>query len=100
MIQNSERLAEDAVREVLTRTCEAWEHRVGEAYVSLFSEDAQFVTATGKRMQGRKPIAKESQEILDTLFKGSRLGRSYSHPNNLRFITPDVARSLWPGTFA
>jgi uncharacterized protein (TIGR02246 family) len=90
MIKNSEPQAEDAVRDVLIRVREAWEHGDGEAYASLFSHDAQFVTATGKRMHGRKSIAKESQEILNTFFKGSKLGRSYSHPDNLRFITPDV----------
>jgi uncharacterized protein (TIGR02246 family) len=91
MIETTERQAEDAVRDVLIRVCDAWEHGDGKAYASFFSEDAQFVTATGKRMLGRKSIAKESQEILNTLFRGSKLGRSYRNPNNLRFITPDVA---------
>jgi uncharacterized protein (TIGR02246 family) len=90
MIQNSEREAEYAVRDVLIRVCDAWEHGDAEAYASFFSEDAQFVTATGKRMLGRKSIAKESQEILNTLFKGSKLGRRYSHPDRLRFIASDV----------
>jgi uncharacterized protein (TIGR02246 family) len=90
MIQDSKRQAEDAVRDVLLRVREAWERGDGGAYASFFSDDAQFVTATGKRMCGRNSIARESQEILDTLFKRSKLGRGYSHPNHLRFLTPDV----------
>jgi uncharacterized protein (TIGR02246 family) len=88
MSEKSELRAEDAVADVMIRLCEAWDHGDGEAYASLFSEDAQYVTAPGERLHGRKSIAESHQEIFNTFFKESKLGRSY--PNNLRRITPDV----------
>lgn len=39
-------------------------------------------------MHGRKSIAESHQQIFDTLFKGTRLGRNYR--NSLRTIAPDV----------
>jgi uncharacterized protein (TIGR02246 family) len=76
------------VRDVMVRLCEAWERGDGEAYAALFSEDAQYVTAPGERLQGRKSIAQSHQKIFDTLFKDTKLGRNY--PNTLRPITSDV----------
>jgi hypothetical protein len=60
----SEFQAEDAVRDVLVSLREAWERGDGGAYAALFSEDAQYVTAPGKRLHGRKSIAESHQEIL------------------------------------
>jgi uncharacterized protein (TIGR02246 family) len=84
----SEPQAEDAVRDVLVYLREAWERGDGEAYASLFSEDAQYVTAPGERLHGRKSIADSHQEIFDTFFKGTKLGRSYA--SSFRRITSDV----------
>src|SRR5580698_7171185 len=80
--------AEDAVRAVMARLREAWERGDGQAYASLFSEDAQYVTAPGERMRGRKSIADSHQEIFNTFFKETKLGQGY--PSSLRQITPDV----------
>src|ERR1700722_17195014 len=80
--------AEDAVHDVMARLREAWERGDGEAYGSLFSEDAQYVTAPGERMHGRKSIAGSHQKIFDTFFKKTKLGRNY--PSVLRQITSDV----------
>jgi uncharacterized protein (TIGR02246 family) len=84
----SELPAEDAVRAVMARLREAWERGDGQAYASLFSEDAQYVTAPGERMRGRKSIANSHQEIFNTFFKETKLGQGY--PSSLRRITPDV----------
>jgi uncharacterized protein (TIGR02246 family) len=48
--------------------------------------------------RAQKSIARESQEILNPLFKDSKLGRSYTQPNNLRFITPDVVLVEFAGS--
>jgi uncharacterized protein (TIGR02246 family) len=88
MSATSELPAEDAVRDVMARLREAWERGDGEAYGSLFSEDAQYVTAPGERMHGRKSIADSHQKIFNTFFKKTKLGRDY--PSSLRQITPDV----------
>jgi uncharacterized protein (TIGR02246 family) len=84
----SELQAEDAVRAVMVRLREAWECGDGEAYASLFSEEAQYVTAPGERLYGRKSIAESHQRIFNTFFKETKLGRD--HPNSLRKVTPEV----------
>ena len=84
----SEARAEDAVREVLIRLRDAWDRGDGEAYASVFSDDAQYVNALGERVHGRKSIAETHQKIFDTFFKGTKLGRNY--PSNIRRITSDV----------
>jgi uncharacterized protein (TIGR02246 family) len=84
----SEPRAEDAVRDVMVRLREAWERGDGDAYASLFSEDAQYVTAPGERLHGRKSISESHQKIFDYFFKDTKLGRDY--PISLRRITPDV----------
>ena len=88
MCEKTELRPEDAARDLMIRLCEAWEHGDGKAYASLFSDDAQYVTAPGERLRGRESIAKSHQEIFNTLFKDTRLGRRY--PNSLRLIAPDV----------
>jgi uncharacterized protein (TIGR02246 family) len=88
MSGKSEFEQENAVRDVMARLCEAWERGDGAAYAALFSDDAQYVTAPGERLHGRKSIAQSHQQIFDTIFKDTKLGRRY--PNMLRAITPDV----------
>ena len=46
------------------------------------------MTTPGERLNGRKSIAQSHQEIFNTLFRDTKLGRNY--PNTLRPITPDV----------
>jgi uncharacterized protein (TIGR02246 family) len=84
----SDLAAEDAVRGLLLRLREAWESGDGEAYASVFSEDAQYVNAPGERVYGKKAIAESHQKIFDTFFKGTKLGRSY--PSRIRQVTPEV----------
>jgi uncharacterized protein (TIGR02246 family) len=80
--------AKEAVDRLMDRLVEAWEHGDGEAYGSIFSEDAQYVTAPGERLHGRKSIAESHQQIFNTIFKGTKLGRGY--PICVRSITPEV----------
>jgi uncharacterized protein (TIGR02246 family) len=77
-----------AVSELMGRLGEAWERGDGQAYGSLFAEDAQYVTAPGERLLGREPIADSHQRIFDTIFQGTKLGRGY--PVTYRSITPEV----------
>ena len=83
-----EREAQNAVIELMEGIREAWENGDGEAYGNLFSEDAQYVTAPGERLYGRKQIAESHQRIFDSFFKGTILGRNY--PVRVREIKPDV----------
>jgi len=80
--------AEDAARSVMARLCETWERGNGEAYAELFAEDAQYVTAPGERLHGRKRIAESHQQVFDTIFKKTKLGRNY--PCTIREIAPEV----------
>ena len=79
---------ERAVVKLMGRLTEAWERGDGEAYGALFAEDAQYVSAVGERLYGRKAIAESHQQIFDTFFKKTRLGRGY--PARMREIRPDV----------
>ena len=84
----SERSANEAVQDVMVRLRDAWERGDGEAYATLFSEDAQYVTAPGERLHGRQSIAMSHQAIFQTFFRDTRLGRNYR--SILRPIAPDV----------
>jgi uncharacterized protein (TIGR02246 family) len=55
---------------------------------SVFAEDADFTAITGLRAQGRETIARGHDEILATIYRGSKLS---GHVNDLRFLRPDVA---------
>jgi len=77
----------EAVHELMDRLRQAWERGDGEAYGSLFAEDAQYVTAPGERLHGRKAIADSHQRIFDTIFKGTSVGSS----------NPPCARTIAPG---
>ena len=80
--------AENAVIDLMDRMAQAWEQGDGEAYGALFSNDAQYVTAPGERLHGRKAIAQSHQHVFDTFFKGTRLGRDY--PLRFRALDPEV----------
>ena len=77
-----------AVDELMGRLGDAWERGDGNAYGALFAEDAQYVTAPGERLHGRRSIADSHQHIFDTFFKGTKLGRGY--PVYYRSVTPDL----------
>jgi uncharacterized protein (TIGR02246 family) len=71
---------EQAVLDLLLKLRDAWDRGDGE--------DAQYVNAPGERVYGRKAIAESHQQVFDTIFKGSKLGRNY--PRRFRQIAPDV----------
>lgn len=79
----------DAIRNLMERLRDAWGRGDGEAYGSVFADDAQYVTAPGERMYGRRAIADSHQKIFDTFFRGTKLGSGY--PTRIRPLTPDVA---------
>jgi uncharacterized protein (TIGR02246 family) len=80
--------SEQAAQDLLLKLRDAWDRGDGEAYASVFSEDAQYVNAPGERVYGRKAIAESHQHVFNTIFKGSKLGRNY--PRRFRHIAPDV----------
>ena len=67
---------------------EAWARGDGQAYASVFSEDATFDNAPGQRVVGRQGIAASHQRIFDSVLTHTRLGGGY--PVQLQSVTPDV----------
>ena len=67
---------------------EGWNRGDGEACARPFADGAEFTAITGLRAEGRKAIARGHQEILSTVFRGTRLT---STVNIVRFLRPDVA---------
>jgi uncharacterized protein (TIGR02246 family) len=67
---------------------EDWGRGDGEAYGSLFTEDADYVAFDGTRTRGRREIAASHQQLFDKWLKGTQLkGRILS----VRFLGSDVA---------
>jgi uncharacterized protein (TIGR02246 family) len=77
-----------AIRTLLDRMGEAWARGDGQAYASVFSEDATFDNAPGQRVVGRQGIAASHQQIFDSVLTHTRLGGGY--PVQLQSVTPDV----------
>jgi uncharacterized protein (TIGR02246 family) len=81
------RAGEDAIRELLDRQM-GWNAGDPEAYASVFTPDADYVTFLGSHYKGREAIAASYAPLFKKLLKGSRLETDIIQ---LRFLTPDVA---------
>jgi uncharacterized protein (TIGR02246 family) len=79
---------EAAIRELLNRQVMGWDAGDPEAYASVFSSDADYVTFLGSHHKGRDAIATSYVPLFRKLLKGSRLDTKVTQ---LRFLTPDVA---------
>jgi uncharacterized protein (TIGR02246 family) len=82
------RADEDAIRELLGRQINGWDAGDPEAYASVFSLDADYVTFLGSHYKGREAIAASYAPLFKKVLRGSRLG---TENTQLRFLTPDVA---------
>jgi uncharacterized protein (TIGR02246 family) len=82
------RAGEDAIRELLDRQITGWNAGDPEAYASVFTADADYVTFLGSHYKGRKAIAASYAPLFKKLLKGSRLDAEITQ---LRFLTSDVA---------
>jgi uncharacterized protein (TIGR02246 family) len=78
----------DAIHELLDRQTRGWNAGDAEAYASVFTPDADYVTFLGSRYKGRPAIAASYTPLFRKLLKGSRLRVEVTQ---LRFLTPDVA---------
>ena len=66
-----------AIHKLFEKFNDAWACGDGEAYSSLFCEDAKFIGAPGFRLYDREEIKKEHQEMFDSIFKYSRIDNNY-----------------------
>jgi uncharacterized protein (TIGR02246 family) len=88
-VTSSDRRAdEDAIRELLDRQVMAWAAGDPEAYASVFTPDADYVTFLGSHHKGREAITASYVSLFKRFLKGSRLDTEITQ---LRFLTPDVA---------
>lgn len=79
---------EAAIHELLARQIMGWDAGDPEAYASVFTPDADYVTFLGSRYKGREAIATSYAPLFTKLLRGSRLNTEITQ---LRFLTADVA---------
>ena len=70
----SERRSDEAaIRELLDRQVAGWDAGDAEAYASVFTPDADYVTFLGSHYRGRDAIAASYIPLFAKLLKGSQL---------------------------
>src|SRR6202044_1964137 len=79
---------ETAIRELLDRQVAGWAAGDADAYASVFTPDADYVTVRGSHYRGRDAIAASYMPLFAKLLKGSQLKIDITQ---LRFLTADVA---------
>lgn len=79
---------EAAVQSLVDLFTEGWNTRDGAACARPFAADADFTAITGLKVHGRELIARGHDEILSTVFRGTRLSATVE---SIRFIRDDVA---------
>jgi uncharacterized protein (TIGR02246 family) len=79
---------EAAIRAVFTSFTRSWDQPGLPGFEALFTEDADFVVITGRRLKGRAAIARYHRELLQGVYAGSR---SLPPSATVRFLTPDIA---------
>ena len=67
---------------------DAWNTGSGAAFVAPFTDDADFVVFEGTHLKERQQIVSFTQQIFDTVVKGSRLEGEVKF---VRFLSPDLA---------
>jgi uncharacterized protein (TIGR02246 family) len=87
-MSDDRRADEDAIHELLDRQVMGWDAGDSEAYASVFTPDADYVTFLGSHHRGRDAIAASYVQLFKRLLKGSRLNTVVTQ---LRFLTRDVA---------
>lgn len=65
--------AELAIRQIFARQAEDWNRHDAKAWVSAFSDDAEFINILGTTLQGRAEIERRHAEIFSSIFARSRV---------------------------
>jgi uncharacterized protein (TIGR02246 family) len=65
-----------------------WNAASGTAFASAFADEADFINIMGLHARGREVIARGHDEILSTIFRGTRM---IAVVDSVRFLRPDVA---------
>lgn len=79
---------EHAIRAVMDRFTDAWNHHDAKAFAAVFSEDADFTNVRGVGASGRANIEAFHAPVFATIFSKSH--QEYTNIKT-RFLRPDVA---------
>ncbi len=88
MAQTSVEADEHAIRAVMDRFVDAWNHHDAEAFAAVFSEDADFTNVRGVGATGRAKIEAFHAPVFTTIFSKSH--QEYTDIKT-RFLRPDLA---------
>jgi uncharacterized protein (TIGR02246 family) len=79
---------EHAIRTLIDRQVMGWDTADPDAYASVFTADADYVTFLGSQHKGRAAIATSYAPLFKKLLRGTRLRTQITQ---VRYLTPDVA---------
>ena len=79
---------EQAIQTLVDAFVAGWNAADGSACAAPFAEDADFTAVQGLQVRGKDLIARGHQEILSTIFRGTRQSAVV---NRVRFLRADVA---------
>src|SRR5437868_4007003 len=79
---------ETALRALVATYVDAWNHADGDAFASVFADDADFTSIRLDRLHGRAPIAAAHNEIFATFYKDTRINAAI---DGLRPLRDDLA---------
>jgi len=79
---------EEQIRGLVATFINGWNSGDGKACARPFADNADFTAVTGQRVEGRELIGKAHDEILSTVFRGTR---NSAVVNDIHFLRPDVA---------
>ncbi|MFZ3367126.1 MAG: SgcJ/EcaC family oxidoreductase [Candidatus Sulfotelmatobacter sp.] len=88
MAQTGVEADEYAIRAVMDRFMDAWNHHDAEAFAAVFSQDADFTNIRGMGATGRAKIEAFHAPVFATIFSKSH--QEYTDIKT-RFLRPDVA---------
>ena len=77
-----------AIRELVSTFIAGWNSGDGQLCAKPFAADADFTAVGGQHAKGRNVIGEVHDEILATVFRGTR---NSAEVNEIRFLRPDVA---------
>lgn len=86
--QSGQPADQQAIRDVMDRFVDAWNHHDAKAFAAVFAEDADFTNWRGIGASGRSNIEQFHAPIFATIFKNSH--QKYTDIK-IRFLRPDVA---------
>ena len=86
--QTGTKTEDDAIRAVMDRFMDAWNHHDVHAFAAVFAEDADFTNVQGKSASGRAKIEEFHTRPFATLFKDSH--QKYTDIK-IRYLRPDIA---------